>query len=95
VSGISLSFFIDSEERLYEFFRERTASWMSILVILYNELCKKSFQSFLCEELPDGKLFLTTDPSVECGTSSHRIMLGFRSVRPTAKCLRCIMTRHC
>jgi hypothetical protein len=77
VMGLTLPFFIESEKDLPPFFRQCCATFMSILVILYNELCKKSFSSFLCDTLPDGKQFLTADPTVECGTRDHQTMIGF------------------
>lgn len=78
VCGVfTLPFFLEDEKELPSFFRQCGATMMSILVILYNELCKKSFQSFLCETLPDGKQFLSADPTVECGTSAHQTMIGF------------------
>jgi hypothetical protein len=64
-------------DRVYDFAIQRLASWLSILVILYNELCKKSFQTFMCEKLPDGKSFLIADPDIECNTVRHHIMIGF------------------
>lgn len=74
--GITLGFFVETREELWSYCRKQGATFMSILVILYNELCKKSFQSFLCETLPDGVQFLTADPTVECGTAKHKTMIG-------------------
>ena len=74
---LTLPFFLEDETELPKFFRQCGATILSILVILYNELCKKSFQSFFCETLPDGTQFLSVDPTVECGTRAHQTMIGF------------------
>jgi hypothetical protein len=75
--GLRLPFMHAEIDRVYDFAIQRLASWLSILVILYNELCKKSFQTFMCETLPDGKSFLIADPDIECNTVRHHIMIGF------------------
>jgi hypothetical protein len=80
VWGFSLPFMHAEVERVYDFAVQRLASWLSILVILYNELCKKCFQSFMCKKLADGKSFLIADPTIECNTSQHHILIGFSTL---------------
>ena len=75
IYGIRLPFMQAEAERWRDFARERLSSLLSILVILYNELCKSSFQSFACAQLPDGKSFLYAEPTVECYTTEHIVLM--------------------
>ena len=34
----------------------------------------------MCKKLADGKSFLIADPTIECNTSQHHILIGFSTL---------------
>ena len=68
---IPLSIFVISEEELSDLRIKANVSLTTLLIVLYNAVCVKVFSSFMCTETSDGEFFLTTAPSVRCGSSSH------------------------
>lgn len=49
---------------------------LSFVSTMYATLCIKCFQTFRCERYPDGHLYLSFAPEVECWTTSHIAMFA-------------------
>jgi len=47
----------------------------SFIIVMYHTLCIKCFQSFHCEEFPDGRSFMKFAPDVECWKPDHISMV--------------------
>ena len=77
IFGFRLPFMVAELERVHELAHKSFASWLTILVILYNVLCQRCFEAFVCDTLPDGTSVLVADPSIECNSAEHQGLLGF------------------
>ena len=77
---LPLSIFVVSESELADMSAGINVSLVTLLVVIYNAVCVKAFQSFMCTRLSDGQEILTVAPEVICGSSTHRLLLSFSVV---------------
>lgn len=72
---VTITHHLPSTRAGFRSFVDKTITRFIMLnVIIYNGLCKTSFDAFVCTEMPDGTGFVSAIPSVACNSAEHSAM---------------------
>eukprot|EP00854_Cymbomonas_tetramitiformis_P003876 gene3876-4837_t len=76
LSSAGLVPLVQDEEGLHDVKVAYIQSSLSMLNIIYNAICALSFSAFKCTKFPDGSEFLDNIPDIECGSDTHKWIMG-------------------